>query len=287
MKKLSVVVLSGPSGAGKSTALKVMEDLGFFCVDNIPVLLIEELLQHIGSSNEEARVAIVADVRDREHIDELPAVLASIKELGSSVQLIYLDAIDSEIVKRFSVTRRPHPLQADEGLLDGIALERELLSRIRSGADRVIDTSEFNVHQLKGALEDFFSPTTGSRLMKVNFVSFGYRYGVPIDSDLVMDVRFLENPYFIDELKALPGTDKRVSEFLLSMDETMDFIERFRGLLEYLIPLYKKEGKSNLSIAIGCTGGMHRSVVIAEKLANALDETHSAITIRHRDILKS
>lgn len=287
MKKLRVVVLSGPSGAGKSTALKVMEDMGFFCVDNIPVLLIEKLLVHIETSNDTKGVAIVVDIRDKGHIEEFPGILASIKERGQSVELIYLDATDESLVKRFSVTRRPHPLCADENLLEGIALERELLSNLRSGADRVLDTSEFNVHQLKGELEDFFSASIGPRLIKVNLVSFGYRYGIPIDSDLVMDVRFLENPYFIDELKALPGTDERVRDFLLSMDATGDFIERFAGLLDYLIPLYWKEGKSQVSIAIGCTGGMHRSVVIAERLAQVLDEGHSTITIRHRDIDKS
>jgi UPF0042 nucleotide-binding protein len=256
-------------------------------VDNIPVLLIEKLLEHVETSNDTKGVAIVVDIRDKGHIDELPGILASIRERGQSIELIYLDATDESLVKRFSVTRRPHPLCADENLLEGIALERERLSNIKSLAFRVLDTSEFNVHQLKGELEGFFSASIGPRLIKVNLVSFGYRYGIPIDSDLVMDVRFLENPYFIDELKALPGTDERVREFLLSMDATSDFIERFTGLLDYLIPLYWKEGKSNLSIAIGCTGGMHRSVVIADRLAEVLDGGHSTITIRHRDIFKS
>ena len=280
--------MSGPSGAGKSTALKVLEDIGFFCVDNIPVLLIEGLLAHVEKTNESPRAAIVVDVRDRQHLGELPAVLATVKERASSVELIYLDATEASLVKRFSVTRRPHLLatEDDEGLLEGIALERELLGPVRACADSVLDTSEFNVHQLKGALQELFSASVGSRPMKVDLVSFGYRYGIPIESDLVMDVRFLPNPYFIDALKALPGTDGRVSEFLLSMEETKNFIERFKGLLNYLLPLYRKEGKAKLSIAIGCTGGMHRSVVIAENFARELDSVHSAITVRHRDIGK-
>jgi UPF0042 nucleotide-binding protein len=287
LNKFRIVVLSGPSGAGKSTALKALEDLGFFCVDNIPVLMVEELIDHLSNSNDAVGAAIVVDVRDKDHIEEFPAILASIKERSASVELVYLDASDEAIVKRFSVTRRPHPLSADENLLEGIKIERELLRNIKSLAATVIDSTEFNVHELKGELEAFFSDSVGERLMKVNLLSFGYRYGVPIESDLVMDVRFLPNPYFIDDLKSLPGTNERGSSFLLKMDETGDFLERFGGLLEYLIPYYRKEGKSNLSIAIGCTGGMHRSVVIVEKLAKTLERTDSAITIRHRDIEKN
>lgn len=283
-----MVVLSGPSGAGKSTALKVLEDLGFYCVDNMPVMLIPNLLEHLDLSGDVKGVAVVVDIRDKSHIDEFPSVLASIKEQGRGVELIFLDATDEAIIKRFSVTRRPHPMSAGGGLRDGIALEREILKDIKSGADRFFDTTEQNVHQLKKAFQVLFSGAVDSGSMLINLLSFGYRYGIPIESDLVMDVRFLANPYFVDDLKALPGTDERVRDFVLDIRETREFIDRYRGLLEYLIPLYLKEGKANLSIAVGCTGGRHRSVVIAQRLAEELGEAglSKGITIRHRDIDK-
>lgn len=281
-----MVVLSGPSGAGKSTALKVLEDLGYFCVDNMPVMLLPDLLGHIDLTGDARGVAVVVDIRDKAHIDEFPAILASIKAKGRGVELIFLDATDEAIVKRFSVTRRPHPMSKDGASPEGIALERAILKEIRSGADKLFDTTELTVHQLKQAFQAFFSDSIGPGSMSINLLSFGYRYGIPIESDLVMDVRFLTNPYFVDELKELPGTDDRVRDFLLDMDETREFVDKYRGLLEYLIPLYFKEGKSNLSIAVGCTGGRHRSVVIADSLANELKAEGTRISIRHRDIDK-
>lgn len=281
-----MVVLSGPSGAGKSTALKVLEDLGYFCVDNMPVMLLPDLLEHLDLSGDTTGVAVVVDIRDKSHIDEFPAILASIKEQGRGVQLIFLDTTDEAIIKRFSVTRRPHPMAGDGALIEGIALERAVLKDIRSGADKLFDTTELNVHQLKQAFQVFFSDSIEPGSMSINLLSFGYRYGIPIESDLVMDVRFLTNPYFVDELKELPGTDKRVRDFLLDMADTREFVERYRGLLDYLIPLYLKEGKANLSIAVGCTGGRHRSVVIADQLAGELNAEGTKVSIRHRDIDK-
>ncbi len=286
MKLLSMVVLSGPCGAGKSTALKVLEDLGYFCVDNMPVMLLPELLEHLDLSGDATGVAVVVDIRDKSHIDEFPAILDSIKAMGRGVELVFLDATDEAIIKRFSVTRRPHPMSGDGSLIEGIALERAILKKIRSGADKLFDTTELNVHQLKQAFQVFFADSIEPGSMSINLLSFGYRYGIPIESDLVMDVRFLENPYFVDELKALPGTDKRVRDFLLDLDETREFVDRFRDFLDYLIPLYLKEGKANLSIAVGCTGGRHRSVVIAERLVNELGAEGTRISIRHRDIDK-
>ena len=286
MKLVSMVVLSGPSGAGKSTALKVLEDLGYFCVDNMPVMLLPDLLEHLDLSGDTTGVAVVVDIRDKSHIDEFPAILASIKEQGRGVQLIFLDTTDEAIIKRFSVTRRPHPMAGDGALIEGIALERAVLKDIRSGADKLFDTTELNVHQLKQAFQVFFSDSIEPGSMSINLLSFGYRYGIPIESDLVMDVRFLTNPYFVDELKELPGTDKRVRDFLLDMADTREFVERYRGLLDYLIPLYLKEGKANLSIAVGCTGGRHRSVVIADQLAGELNAEGTKVSIRHRDIDK-
>ncbi|MBE9531193.1 MAG: RNase adapter RapZ [Proteobacteria bacterium] len=284
-----MVVLSGPSGAGKSTALKVLEDLGFFCVDNMPVMLLPGLLEHLDISGDAKGVAVVVDIRDKAHIDEFPSILESIKSKGRSVELVFLDATDEAIIKRFSVTRRPHPMSVDGASREGIELEREVLKDMKSAADKFFDTTDFNVHQLKKTFQVVFSGATDAELMSINLLSFGYRYGIPIESDLVMDVRFLTNPYFVEELKALSGTDERVRDFVLGLDETTEFLDRYKGLLDYLIPLYLKEGKSNLSIAIGCTGGMHRSVAIAERLAEVLRESSSSmrINIRHRDIDKS
>ncbi len=286
MKDIRLVVLSGPSGAGKSTAIKVLEDLGFFCVDNLPVTLLPKFLELLAQSEEITKVATVVDVREREFLKEFPDIFSGLKKAGYRGELIYLEASDDVLVRRFSETRRRHPIEDAASPTEGIAAERELLKDIKSHADKIIDTTAFNVHQLQEYIRDYFSVPVGRRKMVVNLVSFGFRYGVPTDADIVMDVRFLPNPYFMDEFKGLDGRHGAVKEFVLSRQETKDFIERFRGLLEYLIPLYWKEGKSYLTIAVGCTGGKHRSVVIVDALSGLIGSRYGTPRHRHRDIDK-
>lgn len=287
MKDIRLVVLSGPSGSGKSTAIKALEDLGFFCVDNMPVALLPKFLELLAQSGEIAKVAVVVDVREREFLKEFTPVFAELKH-GCKAELIYLEASDDSLVRRFSETRRKHPLAGDESPLEGLTRERELLNEVKAHADKVVDTTHFNVHQLRDLIKEYFSAPVMHGKMTVNFVSFGYRYGVPNDADLVFDIRFLPNPYFINSMKWLDGTDGNVRDFVLSRDETREFLKRFRDFLGYLIPLYWKEGKSYLTVAIGCTGGKHRSVVITDLLADEFDKEDGIAVARkkHRDIRK-
>jgi UPF0042 nucleotide-binding protein len=286
LKDIRLVVLSGPSGSGKSTAIKVLEDLGFFCVDNLPVTLLPKFLELLAQSEEISKVATVVDVREREFLKEFPAIFSSVKEAGYKGELVFLEASDEALVMRFSETRRRHPLATDRSPLEGIASEREILKEVKANADKVLDTTRFNVHQLKEALRDYFSGPVSLEKMVINLVSFGYRNGIPADADLVMDVRFLPNPYFIDALKGLDGTDRKVREFVLATKESKEFLERVKDFLNYLIPLYWKEGKSYLTIAVGCTGGKHRSVVISELIAGEITTEAATVRKRHRDIEK-
>ncbi|MBI5492125.1 MAG: RNase adapter RapZ [Deltaproteobacteria bacterium] len=288
MKDIRLVVLSGPSGSGKSTAIKAIEDLGFFCVDNMPVELLPKFMELLARSGEIARVAAVVDVREREFLRAFTPVFRELKAAGYKIELVFLEASDEALVRRFSETRRKHPLAPSESPLEGLHQERELLNELKAQADKVIDTTDFNVHQLREYIKEHFSASFAPQeKMSVNLISFGYRYGVPTDADLVFDIRFLPNPYFVNSLKWLDGRDEKVREFVLSRAETKEFLERLKGFLDYLMPLYLKEGKSYLTIAIGCTGGKHRSVVIAEALAGALDSGNVTARKRHRDLHKT
>lgn len=286
MKDIRLVVVSGPSGSGKSTAIKALEDLGFYCVDNMPVALLPKFMELLASSGEIARVAAVVDVREREFLKAFTPVFNEIKAAGYSVELIYLEASDDSLVRRFSETRRRHPLASAESPVEGLQKERDLLADVKAHADKVIDTSGFNVHQLREAIKEIFSGPVTQEKMSVNFISFGYRYGIPTDADIVLDIRFLPNPYFINSLKWLDGRDDKIKEFVLSKKETAEFIQKAKEFLKYLIPLYWKEGKSYLTIAIGCTGGKHRSVVVTEALADGLNSDIIVSRKRHRDIHK-
>jgi len=284
MNDISIIIISGISGSGKSTALKTLEDLGFFCVDNLPILLLPKFIELCTSSTHAiARVGLVMDVREKTFLREYQPTVQALRDAGCRVERIFLDCSDDAIVKRFSETRRQHPLGEGTSVLEGLSREREMLSSIKSNADRVLDTSNLNVHQLRKILEDIFTGLA-RRTMTINFLSFGYKYGVPIDVDLVMDVRFLPNPYFVDALKDLSGGDKRVAAYVLQWPETQEFIRRFTGLLTMLIPLYEREGKSYLTIAIGCTGGRHRSVTLAECLKDFYSQTRTDVAVIHRDI---
>ncbi len=286
MKDIRLVVLSGPSGSGKSTAIKALEDIGYFCVDNLPVSLLPKFMELLEQSAEIAMVAAVVDVREREFLKGFPRVFSGLKEAGYNTELLYLEATDEAIARRFSETRRRHPISGEESPLEGIARERELLKEVRSRADRMVDTTGFNVHQLREVVKQYYTGPVTRERMTLNLISFGFRYGVPTDADIVMDIRFLPNPYFIESLKGLDGTDGSVVDFVLACQETKEFLARFKDFLAYLIPLYRKEGKSYLTIAVGCTGGRHRSVVVADLVTGELSSDVVVVRRRHRDIKK-
>lgn len=286
MKEIRLVVLSGPSGSGKSTAVKALEDAGFFCVDNMPVALLPKFMELISASSDIYKAAVVVDVRERGFLKEFSSVFAGLRASGYRAELLYLEASDEALVRRFSETRRAHPLAASESPAEGIARERELLREVKSLADKVIDTTSCNVHQLRDLIKEFYAGPGLLGGISVNLISFGFRWGIPAEADIVMDIRFLPNPYFVESLKDFDGNDEPVRRFVLSSPETGEFLERFKGFLSYLMPLYLKEGKSYLTIAIGCTGGRHRSVVVADEITKALTSSSVTVRKRHRDIGK-
>ncbi|MBI5827812.1 MAG: RNase adapter RapZ [Deltaproteobacteria bacterium] len=284
---MRLVVVSGPSGSGKSTAIKALEDMGFFCVDNMPVSLLPTFMELLARTGEITRVAAVVDVREGEFLKDFTVTLAEVRKAGYKVEILYLEASDDSLVRRFSETRRRHPIAAMERPLDGIRIERELLNELKDNADKVVDTTYFTVHQLRDLIKEYFSGPLTFEKLTVNMVSFGFRYGLPVDADLVIDTRFLPNPFFVDSLRWHDGLDEDVKGFVLSREETKEFLMRFEALISYLIPLYWKEGKSYLTIAVGCTGGKHRSVAITEALASGRFPEMVVVKKRHRDIQKS
>jgi UPF0042 nucleotide-binding protein len=280
-----LVILTGLSGSGKSTILKAFEDLGFYCVDNLPVDLIpmfSELHRH--GNTEIERAALLVDVREGAQIEHLPRIVRQLRREAPAT-LVFVEASELALLRRFSETRRPHPLAHDLPIREALKRERELMAPIRKIADTIIDTTKFNVHELRHSItKRFFSP--GQSPLMVSVVSFGYRYGVPADADLVFDVRFLPNPHFIPRLRKFSGLDKRVARYINSFSETGQFLRRIESLLKYLIPLYIREGKSYLTIAFGCTGGRHRSVTLAAAVRAALDKRGYTAKAVHRDIEK-
>ncbi|MBI5236880.1 MAG: RNase adapter RapZ [Deltaproteobacteria bacterium] len=283
---MRLVVLSGPSGSGKSTAIKALEDAGFFCVDNMPVALLPKFMELISASPDIYKAAAVVDVRERGFLSEFSSVFSGLRASGYRAELLYLEASDEALVRRFSETRRAHPLAASESPAEGIARERDILKDVKSLADKVIDTTSCNVHQLRDLIKEFYAGPALLGRIAVNLISFGFRWGIPAEADIVMDIRFLPNPYFVESLKDFDGSDEPVRRFVLSSTETGEFLERFKGFLSYLIPLYLKEGKSYLTIAIGCTGGRHRSVVVADEITKSISSPTVAVRKRHRDIGK-
>jgi UPF0042 nucleotide-binding protein len=284
-KNLRIVILTGLSGSGKSTASRALEDMGFFCVDNLPVVLLPKLVDLSSASlGEYSKIALVMDLREREFLRTYPEVFSQIRKEGPQLEILFLEASDEVLVRRYSETRRSHPLA--DGVVEGIRKEREMLAHLRSMATVVMDTSTYNVHQLQVAIRELFGQRPPGRRMALTFLSFGYSQGIPQEADLVMDVRFLSNPYFVEGLKDLPGTDSRIHDFLLGLEDTRDFISRLRELLQYLLPLYEREGKAYLTVALGCTGGRHRSVAVAEELRNIFREQYP-VRVRHRDLKSS
>jgi RNase adapter protein RapZ len=278
-----VVVVTGLSGSGKSTAIHVLEDLGFYCIDNLPIALIPRLVELWETSRDEVRrVALGIDVRERHFLAEFPRVFDQLREHDVALEVLYLEASDEVLVRRFSETRRPHPADQGGGIADGIRREREKLRGLREFADRILDTSAFTVHEFRSALRDLVDrPEPGT--MTIGLLSFGYKYGLPTDADLVLDCRFLPNPYFVEALRDKTGSDPAVADYVLCRDETQEFLRRFVELLEFTLPRYRREGKSYLTIALGCTGGRHRSIVLVEELRRRLQESGHRVLVRHRD----
>jgi UPF0042 nucleotide-binding protein len=288
MKNLRVVIITGLSGSGKSTALRALEDIGFFCVDNLPVILLPKfLLLTAASSPEIKQVALVMDLRERSFLDKYRRIFAGLKKKGYKIEILFLESGDESLLHRFSETRRIHPLSERGMIMEGILLEREKLSSLKKMADSIIDTTSVNVHQLKDIVQRHFSPSSRNKKMVINVTSFGYRYGLPVEADLVFDVRFLPNPYFIENLKNYDGNNTDVKKYVLQNKESSKFLEKISDLMNLLIPLYEKEGKVRLNIAIGCTGGRHRSVVMANKISSFFSSMKYIVNLNHRDINKN
>jgi RNase adapter protein RapZ len=282
-EQLRLVVVTGLSGSGKSTAIHVLEDLGFYCIDNLPIALIPRLVELWETSRDAVRrVALGIDVRERHFLAEFPRVFDQLRDHDVALEVLYLEASDEVLVRRFSETRRPHPADQGGGIADGIRREREKLHGLRELADRILDTSAFTVHELRSALRDLVDrPEPGT--MTIGLLSFGYKYGLPTDADLVLDARFLPNPYFVEALRDKMGSDPAVADYVLCRDETQEFLRRLVELLEFTLPRYRREGKSYLTIALGCTGGRHRSIVLVEELRRRLQESGHRVLVRHRD----
>ncbi len=280
-----IIIITGPSGPGKSTALAALEDIGFFCVDNLPVVLLPKFLElHLQTVSEVTRFAFVMDLREKEFLRGHEDIFKQVTGMGFDIKIFFLEATEESLLRRYSVTRRPHPLSEDMGLLEGIREERKQLSGLRRIADRVLDTSMTNVHKLKQWVRDQMENSPPSHAMRINVLSFGFKFGIPHDVDLVMDVRFLPNPYFVPELKEMTGEDEKVREFILEKEETMQFLAKFLDFLDYLIPKYEQEGKSYLTLALGCTGGRHRSVTLAKTVSAHLQGQGKKTALTHRDV---
>lgn len=280
------VVVTGMSGGGKSTALRMLEDAGFYCVDNLPVPLIEKFVELIAApGGEVSKVALGLDVRADQAFEDVQHVLEKLRENGYHFEILFMEATDSTLVKRYKETRRVHPLSPEGRVEDGIRKERAILNDIRNKADYVIDTSKLLTRELKEELDRIFVRNEEYNSLMVTILSFGFKHGIPADADLVFDVRFLPNPFYIDELKYKTGNDKEVQDYVMGFQEAHIFIDKLSDMIEFLIPNYIKEGKYQLVIGIGCTGGKHRSVTLANQLYNRLrDKSGYGLKIAHRDV---
>ena len=307
MKNIRVILISGLSGSGKTTAIKALEDIGFYCVDNLPILLVPKFIELCEQSGGKiSKVAVVEDIRGavsypnwrqkaetqegKDFLEDSRRIIQNLQREGYPIEILFLDSSDAVLMRRFSETRREHPLAVGGSIRDGIDLERERLQGIRDMANQVIDTSHFNVHQLKEKIQQYAQQGLDSSQMTVTLLSFGYSFGIPYEADLLFDVRFLPNPYFVEELKRLRGDNPKVVEYVLQWEETKEFLKRIQEFIGFLFPLYMRERKTHLTIAIGCTGGRHRSIVIANRLEEMLrDELAQKgvfLTVRHRDAEK-
>ncbi|MCD6487447.1 MAG: RNase adapter RapZ [Syntrophobacterales bacterium] len=285
MKNLRIVIVTGLSGSGKSTALRALEDIGFFCVDNLPIMLLPKFLDmQTGTSSEVSKIALVMDLREKHFLENHINVLSRLKKKKYNIEILFLDTNDDFLLRRFSETRRLHPLSEGKTILESIKLERNKLQELKEMAGNVIDTSNYSVHQLKEHVQRLCLAPGKVRKLLINLISFGYRFGLPPDADIVMDVRFLPNPYFVKDLKEYNGNETTVEEYVMQWDDTEQFLSNLFKMMTFLTPLYEKEGKSYLNIAIGCTGGKHRSVVILNQLARYFSDRDYTTNVSHRDI---
>lgn len=285
MKNLRIVIVTGLSGSGKSTALKALEDIGFFCVDNLPIMLLPKFLDlQSGASSEVSKIALVMDLREKYFLEKHIEILSRLKKKKYNIEILFLDTNDDLLLRRFSETRRMHPLSEGKTILECIKLERDKLHKLKKMAGNVIDTSNYSVHQLKEHVQGLCLAPGKAKKLLINLISFGYRFGLPPDADIVMDVRFLPNPYFVSDLKEYNGNEKAVEEYVMRWDDTEQFLSNLFKMMTFLTPLYEKEGKSYLNIAIGCTGGRHRSVVILNQLTRYFSDRDYTTNVSHRDI---
>jgi UPF0042 nucleotide-binding protein len=286
--RVRLVVVTGLSGSGKTAALKALEDIGFFCVDNLPAALLPKFLQlSVLSGEVVSKVGIGMDSREKSFAERYHEAFEEVAQLGIQIEVLFLDARDEVLVRRFSETRRVHPLAGEGSVSEGIASERTLLKGLRERADVVVDTTGKSVHELKQAVWSYFDRAAQDHKLQIGLESFGFRNGIPHGADMVFDVRFLPNPYFVPELKSQVGTEKAVSDYVFGNETGVELIKRLEHLLEYLIPLFEREGKRYLTVAIGCTGGRHRSVAMVEALASSLQRFgENSIRVIHRDIDK-
>jgi RNase adapter protein RapZ len=277
-----LVVITGMSGSGKASVMKAFEDLGYYCVDNLPIGLIPRFADLAKQSSEIEKAALVTDIREGEQLRRLPAIIRSLRR-QVNMTVIFLEASDEVLQRRFSETRRPHPLGKGSTVKDALSQERKMLQPIRALADIVVDSSRFNVHELRSHITSKFTTGSQDKNILVSLVSFGYKAGVPEDADLLFDVRFLPNPHFVPEFRPLTGRHPRVAKYIRSFPQTQEFIDRISDLLIYLLPHYVREGKSYLTIAFGCTGGQHRSVLISEEVKKRLARSGYRVKVSHRD----
>lgn len=285
-----LAIVTGLSGSGKGAVIKAFEDSGYYCVDNLPVDLLPTFVELVRRSGEIARAALVIDIREGQRLETLPRLVEQLRRSDLPTTLVFLEADDAVLLRRFSETRRPHPLATgkdqDRNLIRGIRAERKFLAKIREAADLVVDTSKFNPHELRAFVTERVIQADASRALRIGVGSFGFRHGLPIDADLVFDVRFLPNPNYIPQFRNRTGKDPAVAKYIASFPQTKEFIDRITALLVYLIPHYIEEGKSYLTIAFGCTGGQHRSVMIAEAVRKGLADAGYSVKVSHRDIGK-